>query len=48
MPEAHYEQGTTKHRETKTKGNKIKAVTYYMGNTNKGATSEGIKRVITI
>jgi hypothetical protein len=23
MPQAHYEQGTTKHRTTKTKGNKI-------------------------
>jgi hypothetical protein len=31
----------------KPKGTKIKGITYYMGNTNKGATSKGIKRVIT-
>jgi hypothetical protein len=32
----------------KPKGTKIKGITYYMGNTNKGATSKGITRVITI
>jgi hypothetical protein len=31
----------------KPKGTKIKGITYYMGNTNKRATSNGIKRVIT-
>jgi hypothetical protein len=31
----------------KPKGTKIKGITYYMGNTNKRATSKGIKRVIT-
>jgi hypothetical protein len=31
----------------KPKGTKIKGITYFMGNTNKRATSDGIKRVIT-
>ncbi len=33
--------------QQKPKGTKIKGITYYMGNTNKGATSKGMKRVIT-